>query len=121
MFSTIPASSDELKTVVLSESIKAIKMNTFLDNFDAERFNYDGVDRSKFFNTSERIFWLSWFHDNFEKIFAAFILFKSEKSKKLFLNLLAFRIAGHHSVRIDTGFDESAPAFQAYIANEFFF
>lgn len=95
-------------------------MNTFFDNYDARRFSFDGIDRSKIFNTGERVYWLSWFIDNYESLFSAFSLFKTERSKRLFLNLITFRIAGHHSVRIATCFDENSPSFENYQSIEKF-
>lgn len=114
MFPTLPTSPIELKNTVLSESINSLKMNTFLDNFDAGRFNYDGVDRSRTFNTGERVYWLSWFFENYEQLFEVFNLLKGERSRRLLLNLIAFRIGGHHSVRIETSFDENDAAFVNY-------
>jgi hypothetical protein len=46
--------SNTLKTFhdsMLHQSIAALKLNRHFDNFDEARFNYDGVDRSKEFNT----------------------------------------------------------------------
>jgi len=120
MFPELPTSPAEFKVVILSESIISLKMNTFLDNFDSDRFNYDGVDRSKSFNTGQRVYWLDWFFNNYENLFSAFILLKNERSKRLFLNLLAFRIAGHHSVRIATRFDENSSSFKDYQSSEKF-
>jgi FkbM family methyltransferase len=113
-----PASFLEFKYSVLSDSLNGLKLNTFFDNFDAERFNYDGSDRSKSFDTAERVYYLCWFIDNCEELYSAFSLFKAERSKRLFLNLLAFRIAGHHSVRIETLFDENSVSFESYKAIE---
>jgi FkbM family methyltransferase len=118
IFATLPNSPLELKNLVLSESVKALKFNTFLDNFDIDRFNYDGVDRSKIFNTSERVYWLSWFSESSEKIFKAYDLLNSERSKRLYLNLLAYRIAGHHSMRIFVRFNEDSPEFTSYLTCE---
>jgi FkbM family methyltransferase len=118
MFPAFPTSPMELKSTVLSVSINCLKMNTYFDNFDKDRFNYDGVDRSKVFNAGERVFWLSWFFDNYEELFSAFSLFTTDRSRRLFLNLLAFRLAGHHSVRIETNFDENGASFEEYKALE---
>ena len=120
MFPDLPTSPIDFKTAILSESINSLKMNTFFDNYDSERFGFDGVDRSKSFITGERVYWLSWFFDNYENLFSAFNLLKNERSKRLFLNLLAFRIAGHHSVRITTCFDENSPSFENYQSIEKF-
>jgi FkbM family methyltransferase len=120
MFPVLPTTPTEFKRGILSESINSLKLNTFFDNYDAERFSFDDVDRSKSFNTEKRVYWLSWFFDNYESLYSAFSLFKTERSKRLFLNLLAFRIAGHHSVRISTCFDENSPSFKNYQSIEKF-
>jgi len=117
-FPRLPTSPQELKNIILSEVINGLKFNTFFDNFDAERFNFDSVDRSKIFDTADRVFQLDWFFDNYEYLYAAFTLFEAERSRRLFLNLLAFRIAGHHSIRIETIFDENCASFEAYKAIE---
>jgi len=120
MFPVLPTSSTDFKAAILLESITSLKMNNFFDNYDAWRFNFDGVDRSMEFNTGERVYWLYWFFDNYENLFSAFSLLKNERSKRLFLNLIAFRIAGHHSVRIATCFDVNGPSLENYLLNEKF-
>ena len=114
MFHMLPKDPTEFKNIVLSVSINSLKMNTFLDNFDTERFNYDGVDRSRTFETGARVHWFSWFFENHENLFKVYNLLKSDRSQRLFLNLLAFRICGHHSVRIETPFNETDTSFQHY-------
>jgi FkbM family methyltransferase len=120
MFSMLPDSALKLKDSILSESINCLKINTFFDNFDAERFNFDGADRSKTFNTQERVYWLSWFYENYERLFEAFDILRGDRSRRLFLNIIAYRIAGHHSVKINTRFDETSDEFAAYSKCEIF-
>jgi hypothetical protein len=50
MFEKLPTSPIELKNCVLAEAIVGLKLNTFTDNVDRGRFNYDGTDRSGVFN-----------------------------------------------------------------------
>jgi FkbM family methyltransferase len=114
VFPILPTSPTELRDLVLSSSIQCLKFNTFLDNFDTERFNFDGVDRSKIFNSGDRVYWISWLFENYKELFWAFSHLASERSRDLFLNLIAYRIAGHHSVRIETCFDEKSPSFELY-------
>ncbi len=114
MFSVLPKSSKELKSIVLSESIKGWMTNNYSDNFDVERFNYDGVDRSGHRNIRAHASSIIWFYKNCDSLYSAFSLLKTDRSKRLFLNLLTFRIAGHRSIRIQTQFDENNASFEAY-------
>lgn len=118
MFETLPTSPAEFRAAVLFESIKALKVNLYKDNYDAARFNLDGVDKSRLFSVDERVYWFCWFQDNFEGLFRGFQLLKTDRSKTRFLSLLAFRLAGHHSMRVDTSFDRSPEAIAAYLARE---
>ncbi|MCE2762505.1 MAG: hypothetical protein LW713_16085 [Acetobacteraceae bacterium] len=118
MFENPPNSEMEFKEAVLFESIRALKLNLFQDNFDATRFNLDGVDRSNFFNVPERVVWLSWFFETYKDLFRAYRLLNSEKSKHRFLTILAYRLAGHHSMRIATSYDTSQEAHGSYMRLE---
>ncbi|MEY4457261.1 MAG: hypothetical protein RLY15_1525 [Bacteroidota bacterium] len=118
MFAVLPKSLKEFKKAVLSESIKGLMTNSFSDNFDEERFNHDGVDRSKDRNIRTHVSFIVWFYKNFKVLHSAFCLFRTERSKRLFLNLLAFRIAGHRSIRIQTQFNEKSASFELYKAAE---
>ena len=46
MFNALPTSGEDFYVSILSASIQALKMNTYFDNFDKQRYNSDGVDRS---------------------------------------------------------------------------
>ena len=48
MFQVLPKSLLEFKNTILIESICSLKLNTYHDNFDTERFNFDGTDKSHF-------------------------------------------------------------------------
>jgi FkbM family methyltransferase len=115
MFEKLPTSPIELKNCVLSEAILGLKVNTFTDNYDIGRFNYDGVDRSRIFNVGERVFWLSWFFESYTEIFEVFEHLVGERSKRLLLNIIAFRLGGHHSIKIDTRFSEDTPEFADFM------
>jgi FkbM family methyltransferase len=118
MFENIPHSSDEFRAQMLTECVYALKMQTYLDNHDSERFDYDGVDRSRVFHPEHCAFWFSWFNDNFREIFKALQLLEDERSKKLYLQIIAYRLAGHHSVKIDVGFDERGEEWMNYLGKE---
>jgi FkbM family methyltransferase len=116
MFSELPATAQLFYNSMLTESIAALKLNTFLDNFDATRFNFDGVDRSKEFTASQSAFYFDWFVRNYESLFSAYSLLANESSKRLYLHLIAFRLAGHFSVRLPVDFAGKGKEYEAYRA-----
>jgi FkbM family methyltransferase len=116
MFSELPGSAQDLYNSMLSQSIAALKLNTFLDNFDAARFNFDGVDRSKEFNPATNAFFFDWFLKNFENLYSAYSQLNNDSSKKLYLYLIAFRLAGHFSVRLPVDFATKAAELEVFEA-----
>jgi FkbM family methyltransferase len=118
MFDELPDSSQSFYNSILIHSIAALKLNTFLDNFDAARFNADGVDRSKEFNAGQSAYFLDWFVKHAADLYAAYLLLGDEGSKRLYLHLIAYRIAGHFSVRLPVGFAARQAEFAAYQAIE---
>jgi FkbM family methyltransferase len=120
MFSELPGSAQEFYNSILVQSIAALKLNTYLDNFDAGRFNFDGVDHSKTFNAAESAFFFDWFVKNYEDLFSAYSLLNNAASKMLYLYLIAFRLAGHFSVRLPVEFATKAKDLEEYQAAEKF-
>lgn len=118
MFKDLPSDSQEFKAAVLAASVKGLKLNLFHDNFDAARFNFDGVDRAHQFNVQERVFWFSWFFDHVSPLFDAYRLLGNEASRRRFLTIVAYRLAGHHSIRIATSYDTSPAAHENYLRLE---
>lgn len=118
MFSQLPKNAREMYFQMLSECALALKMNLFLDNYDAERYDYDGIDKSKIFDENKSAYQMDWFFRNHERIYKTFILFNDEYSKRLYLILIAYRIAGHHSVRIPLEFSLQDASWTDYIKNE---
>jgi FkbM family methyltransferase len=95
---------DDFYQDIIRESLTAIKLNTFYDNFDAHRFNYDGVDRSKEWMAHERVVYFDWFYKNVLDLSNAYSVLNDKKSKSLYLHIIAFRLASHFSVRIPVEF-----------------
>ena len=118
MFDELPKTPQEFYNQLLIKSIAALKLNTFLDNFDEQRFNLDGTDNSKTFNAAERAFYFDWFLKNYENLFSAYSLLDDEPSKWLYLHLIAYRLAGHFSVRLPVGFAGKADEYASYKAAE---
>jgi FkbM family methyltransferase len=116
MFAELPGSAKAFYNSIMVESLNALKLNTFFDNFDAARFNFDGVDRSKLFNSSDHAFYFEWFIRNVENLFAAYSLLANERSKRLYLHLVAFRLAGHFCVRLPVGFANKADELAEFTA-----
>jgi FkbM family methyltransferase len=103
---------------MLIQSIAALKLNTYLDNFDASRFNFDGKDHSKEFNAGERAFYFDWFVKNHESLYCAYSLLANDASKRLYLHLIAFRLAGHFGVKLPVEFAANFKEFEEYRAAE---
>jgi FkbM family methyltransferase len=103
---------------MLSECALALKMNLYLDNYDAERYDYDGVDKSKIFDEKKSAYQFDWFVRSYERIYQTYKLFQDEYSQRLYLILIAYRIAGHHSVRIPLEFSLQDQSWQDNIDNE---
>jgi FkbM family methyltransferase len=118
MFSEAPSTAQAFYNMVLVQSIAALKLNTFLDNFDAERFNFDGVDHSKTFNVEESAFFFDWFLKHHDSLYSAYCALGNEKSKRLYLYLVAFRLAGHFSVRLPVDFVDRAAEYEQFRAVE---
>lgn len=118
MFEAIPSTLEAFYNMVLMESVAALKLNTFTDNFDAERFNIDGQDRSMVFDTGLRASYFDWFFRNHAALFDAFMLLGDRHSKSMFLHIVAFRLAGHHSVRIPVGYLSRTDEAREYAAAE---
>jgi len=118
MFEELPDSAQSFYNMILTQSIAALKLNTFLDNFDAARFNFDGVDRSKEFKAAESAFFFDWFVRNFESLYSAFSRLNDAGSKRLYLNLIAFRLASHFGVRLPVEFAGKTRELQEYLALE---
>ncbi|MES9942655.1 MAG: FkbM family methyltransferase [Candidatus Thiodiazotropha sp. 6PLUC2] len=109
MFEKLPATPDDFYQDIISESLTAIKLNTFYDNFDAQRFNYDGVDRSMEWMAHERVVYFDWFYKNVLDLSNAYNLLQDDKSKNLYLHIIAFRLASHFSVKLPVEFlDENS-------------
>jgi FkbM family methyltransferase len=118
MFEELPDSSPSFYNSMLIHSIAALKLNTYLDNFDASRFNFDGNDHSKEFNAGERAFFFDWFVKNHESLYAAYSLLANDASKRLYLHLIAYRLAGHFSIKLPLDFVENSKEFDEYMAGE---
>jgi len=90
MFAELPGSAKVFYNSIMVESLNALKLNTFFDNFDAARFNFDGVDRCKLFNSSDHAFYFEWFLRNMENLFAAYSLLGNEESKRDLFEIVGF-------------------------------
>lgn len=118
MFEELPDSSPSFYNSMLIHSIAALKLNTYLDNFDASRFNFDGNDHSKEFNAGERAFFFDWFVKNHESLYAAYSQLADDASKRLYLHLIAYRLAGHFSIKLPLDFVENSKEFDEYMAGK---
>lgn len=118
MFSALPGTVHDFYASILSASIQALKMNTFFDNFDQQRFNTDGVDHSGVFEVGTRVFYFDWFFRYHPELFRAYSSLGNDDSKLLYLFLIAYRLGGHHSVKIPVDFLFKPQEYEAYQAIE---
>ena len=114
MFSKLPSNLNEFYNSVLSESLVSLKLNTYLDNFDKETFNADGVDRSLEFNTNERVFYFHWFFVHHSELFKSYQILEGAYSKLLYLYLIVYRMAGHHSVKLELDWHSKDDEYKNY-------
>jgi FkbM family methyltransferase len=118
MFTELPATSKSFYDSILVQSLTALKLNTFLDNFDAERFNFDGKDHSKDFTSGQHAYYFGWFVNNYEHLFAGYSQLKDDASKRIYLYLIAYRLAGHFCVRLPVEFARKKRQLKEYKALE---
>lgn len=104
MFDTLPNSQQDFYTTILVAAIHSLKMNTYLDNYDALRFNLDGKDHSMEFDSNSRALYFDWFFRHHPGLFDAYQQLADASSKRLYLFLIAFRLAGHHSIKLPLAF-----------------
>ena len=71
------------------------------DNYAAERFSFDGVDRSMVFDVNKHVLYFDWFMDNYDAVFEAYERFADQASKDLFVDVIRYRLAGHLHVRMN--------------------
>ena len=105
MFKVLPSSKREFRRQVLAECVGAIRYNHFEDNFDHQRYSSDGVDRSEIYKTDSRAFWIEYFNDHLDQLWAVFELLEDQFSKRMLCSLLAYKISGWQSVKLPIRYD----------------
>ncbi|HEY6489576.1 MAG: FkbM family methyltransferase [Terracidiphilus sp.] len=118
MFDTLPNSQQDFYTTVLTAAIHSLKINTYLDNYDALRFNLDGKDHSMEFDSNARAFYFDWFFKHHPGLFDAYQQLADDSSRRLYLYLIAFRLAGHHSIRLPLSFAARKAEWEEFCAFE---
>ena len=108
MFANFPDTENSFFVSIVSEVIKALDNNKFNDNFDTERFNYDGNDHSNDWRHQEYLFFFNWFVENHSSLFEVFLALEDKRSKQLFLHLLAYRMGSHFTVKLPLKFREGS-------------
>jgi len=99
---------------ILVKALDGLRRNFFQDNFDTERFGFDGVDRSVSFDTQSSAFYFDWFSNNKSDLYRAFMSLEDNNSRNLFMDLIAFRMAGHLSIKIQVPWRNDPSAYEAY-------
>lgn len=73
---------------------------TVEDNYDWTRFSFDGVDRSKTLDIEKLQRYLQFFTDNVDGIYGTYLALSDPQSRRLFVNILLYRLLGHVHFRI---------------------
>tara|TARA_B100001250_G_scaffold411911_1_gene441727 strand:- start:37 stop:1086 length:1050 start_codon:yes stop_codon:yes gene_type:complete len=93
-------------STILKDVLLAIHNNNFQDNYvEDERLETRGV-----FHADKRIEHFFWFHENLEKIYNAYKLFKDNHSKNLYIGVIKWRLGGQTAIKIPIEYelDESS-------------
>ena len=96
---TTPESQEQFKYFVILQFYIAMR-DRVEDNFDAVRFNFDGVDRSNEFQRREHAFYLDWFFTNQDEIYEAYSHLQDDESRAIYKDLLIYRLVGHLHYRV---------------------
>ncbi|WP_374361088.1 FkbM family methyltransferase [Pseudoduganella danionis] len=70
------------------------------DNYDYNRFSFDGVDRSNQVAVMEHAHYLKHVLQHLEKYYAVYLLLANASSRELYLRLILYRSLGHPHIRI---------------------
>ncbi|MEM8736671.1 MAG: FkbM family methyltransferase [Planctomycetota bacterium] len=72
------------------------------DNYDAERFSFDGVDRSSNFDLLAHRNYLYFFMNHYRELFTAWRQLADADSQVLFVELILYRLLGHLHSKLPT-------------------
>jgi FkbM family methyltransferase len=119
MYEELPKTIDQFLEQVTANTLAAIKINRFIDNYDPVRTLIDGSDGSGVFESGRHAFFFRWFFENIFKLFEAYNIFEDDSSKRLYLYLISFRMGGHLSVRLPVEFSaDDISAFELIEGNK---
>ena len=77
------------------------------DNFDFLRHTERGEKAAKMFELPDHVTYMGFFLDNHQKLSDVYDLLANDKSKQIFVRVLAYRLLGHHHVKIHENFSWS--------------
>jgi len=86
------------------------------NNYDADRFSYDGVDRSKELQIGLHSFYMDWFITHGAEIYKTFLCLGDQESRVLYIDLLRYRLAGHMHVVIKSSVPQLLPQAKEFAA-----
>ncbi|MFK7734523.1 MAG: FkbM family methyltransferase [Pirellulaceae bacterium] len=76
------------------------------NNYDAERFSFDGVDRSQEFALESHRTYLYFFMNHYRDLYAAWKLMADQASRELYLELILYQLLGHLHSKLPTNTPE---------------
>ncbi len=77
------------------------------ENYDADRFSYDNVDRSRVFYIQEHKEYLKFFVREYSQIFKTYQSLIDEESKNVFMDFILFQMLGSLHVKLKTNTPEN--------------
>lgn len=77
------------------------------ENYDADRFSFDNVDRSRVINIQEHKEYLKFFVREYALIFKTYQSLVDEESKNVFLNFILLQLLGNLHVKLKTNTPEN--------------
>jgi len=87
---------------IMANFLARMHQRPLTDNYDGELARRDGVDRSALYNLPAHKKYLYFFIQNHPALAEVHAMFSDERSKKLFVDLILYRLLGHLHYKLDT-------------------
>ncbi len=102
MIQSPEAFRDIISRILVQHLVTPLQQN----NYDADRYSINGKDNSAAFQIGEHQKYLQFFFDHWRELFATYRLLEDSRSKRLFIELIAFRAMGHLKFKLLTNTPE---------------
>lgn len=99
---------------ILETAIIGLRCNYFPENYDTDRPGWEDGNQAQVFDVKSSVFYFDWFFCNKEELFNAYLLLDDASSKKLFIDLVCFRLAGHLSIKLNLPWNLQTEDYREY-------